>query len=234
MGISVLVGVLAEPADDGYDDPEMRESIVAELEQINEVLALAGLPVHREPTGGEPYPGFDGLTHESLECLQGVYSDCMASAADRMKGTCAAVCSGAELAADGLPAPLRNARGSGAFDETLLRKARSPSHHLLWHSFGEGYFIPIDFPLVIEDEGLVGGRLGSSRRLQAELLRMAAPLGIALDGTELPQSESRRNLAARRRLPAWRRVSRVEDPLPGGEPQHCSRSRGEAQLRAPS
>ncbi|KPQ38783.1 MAG: hypothetical protein HLUCCO16_11235 [Phormidium sp. OSCR] len=56
--------------------------------------------------------------------------------------------------------------------------------HLICHSDFDGYYIPIDFELVIQDREL-GGWLGSSIRLHEELKKIAAKLNLNL-GTYTP------------------------------------------------
>jgi hypothetical protein len=69
-------------------------------------------------------------------------------------------------------------------DETVMFDS-----HLLCHSDRDGYHVPVDFdePLFRPAEANVdgGGMVGSSRRLQAELVAIASALGIQLSGVHV-------------------------------------------------
>ncbi|MGH7297815.1 MAG: hypothetical protein ACRELB_22945, partial [Polyangiaceae bacterium] len=93
----------------------------------------------------------------------------------------------AELATATVPRIVRASQG--AFRESFVSRMTSPRHHLLHHSPWEGFFVPVDFPEVLEDDELPGGSLGSSVRLREELVRIAAPLGISIEGGVLPRAE---------------------------------------------
>ncbi|MFF9573109.1 hypothetical protein [Streptomyces sp. NPDC014685] len=56
-----------------------------------------------------------------------------------------------------------------------------PFDHLIHHSDCEGYYVPVDFAPVIVDEKVLGGHLGSSVRLLAEVRRIAEALGLPED-----------------------------------------------------
>jgi hypothetical protein len=181
MSICITVGI-----DD--DDAERAEYLRDELRRVNELLAREGLAPHREPDGGAA-ASCDGVANAPLENMRCIYAYCAAELVHRRQalGSCLVE---AQLAAGIVPRAMLAAHG--AYSEPLVDRVSSPSHHMLWHPWCEGFFVPIDFPNVLEDEEIVGGRLGSSQRLLAELVRIAGPIGIALEGGVLSDHEARR------------------------------------------
>jgi len=170
MGLAVSVGILADLL---QNDPEGATDVRADLEAINRLLAASGLPRHTEP---ESLPRLDDRTavgsfpYSCLHQLRRVYAW--------------------HVATGQLPPPLTlDARAS---HDSVLELVGSPQHHLLWHSDCEGYYVPIDFPYVIEGEEIVGGGFGSSQRLMVELCLIAPPLGITLENGQLSDSETQR------------------------------------------
>jgi hypothetical protein len=192
MSVSIHVGALATAIEEDLD-PEMTDRLRGQFDRINEVLRRNGLPPHREPedttTAGNASLGFNNITNDAFENLRGVYAYCVADRSLRWKAL-GVVLTEAELMATAVPHVVRAAQG--AFRESVVTQIRSPRHHLLYHSPWEGFFVPVDFPEVLEDDELDGGSLGSSVRLLAELVQIAAPLGITLEGSVLGEEEARR------------------------------------------
>jgi hypothetical protein len=63
--------------------------------------------------------------------------------------------------------------------------------HLICHSDGGGFYVPIDFPEPLYDEPdgeLGGGILGSSQAALRELLQVAPLIGIQMENKLLPDS----------------------------------------------
>jgi hypothetical protein len=169
MGLAVTVGILA---DLNENDPESVDYIRDDFTAINNALAKAKLPSHIEP---ESLPPLDdrtpvlGFPYSCLHQLRRVYAHHVAS---------------------GTLAPPVDPDTEA--EDPIIERVSGPRHHLLWHSDCEGYYIPIDFPEVIEGEDLPGGGFGSSQRLLAELQQIAELLGIRLEAGQLPDSEAER------------------------------------------
>jgi hypothetical protein len=192
MSVSIDVGVLARALEEDQDE-ELAARLRGQFDRIREVLRRNGSPLHREPEdterAGNAGLGFDGVSNDDVRNLHGVYAYCVADLEVRRRAL-GAVMSDAVLAAEGVPRAVRAARG--AYSDSLVDRVRAPDHHLLYHSPWEGFFVPVDFAEVLEDDELDGGSLGSSVRLFAELVRIAEPLGVALEGEALPIEEARR------------------------------------------
>jgi hypothetical protein len=168
MGLALSVGILADLAE---NDPEMREVMQSEFDSINEVLRSRGLPAHNEPTDVEPWSdpvGVCGFPYSFVHYLRRYY-------AHRI------------LFPNQIP-PVR-LPDEKASQDAILEKVSSRKHHLLWHSDCEGFYVPVDFPDVIEGSGVPGGMLGSSQRLLEELRLLAAPLGFRLNGNKIPDEQ---------------------------------------------
>lgn len=171
MGLGITVGILVDLLE---NDLETVEDLRDEFNAINVQLRKAGLPEHHEP---EALPPLDARTdigsfpYSSLHALRRVYAY--------------------NLAYPGKPVPPLP-EGSRVSQDPLIEHMSSPIHHLLWHSDCEGYYIPIDFPRVIEHESLPGAGVGSSQRLLAELVSLAPVLGIVLDAGILSDAEAER------------------------------------------
>ncbi|MFJ5235111.1 hypothetical protein ACIQBJ_35115 [Kitasatospora sp. NPDC088391] len=180
MGLDVVVG-LPEAG-----DPETAEWVADECAMINAVLARAGAPAWSEPPGltRTPVPmwGYRGL-HALRRAAAHV------AASGRLPGPPADPYAASR---DPVLAVLYR-RGSG--------DPAGPFDHLIHHSDCEGYYVPVDFGPVPYDEDLLGGFLGSSVRLLAELLVLAEALGLPADldpegpevraAVRLPEAERR-------------------------------------------
>lgn len=84
------------------------------------------------------------------------------------------------------------------------------SSHLIVHADGQGYYVPIDFvdPVFDAAEQVYGGIIGSSQRLQRELLVCAAPLGIEIDSDQRISESSLQRIwtVVRDEGPFWREL----------------------------
>jgi hypothetical protein len=159
MGLAVTVGILADLAE---NDPEAVEHVASEFRLINDVLRWNRFREHREPTTLprlDDRTGVGSFPYSYLHYLRRFYASRIARP-------------------DQVPDPV--AEGESPTDDAVLEEVGSPSHHLLWHSDCEGYYVPIDFPEVLAGEGIAGAGIGSSMRLLDELKLIAAPLGIVL------------------------------------------------------
>lgn len=171
MGLAIVVGSLAEVL---ADDPDFVEEIQQDFETINSLLRANSLPDHREP---DSMPDLDSRAPEDsfpysfLHYLRRVYAHAV-----EKPGVA--------------PPALRE--GEDAADDPVIDRVSSPAHHLLWHSDAEGYYLPIDFPEVIESEERPGGGIGSTQCLLRELVYVAPSLGIQLDESTLSDVEAAR------------------------------------------
>lgn len=171
MGLAIVVASLAEVL---ADDPDFVEDIQQDFETINSLLRANGLPDHREP---ESMPALDSrapidsFPYSFLHYLRRVYAHVVEKPG---------------VAPPALP------EGEDPAEDPVIDRVGSPAHHLLWHSDAEGYYLPIDFPEVIESEDLPGGGFGSSQRLLKELVYVAPFLGIQLDDSTLSDAETER------------------------------------------
>jgi hypothetical protein len=169
MGLCISVGFLAELA---VDDPDALEDIRQDFQAINQVLRSNHLPVYTEP---ETLPELDdrtavvGFPYSFLHYLRRFYARCV-----NQPGV--------------IPPPIT--KEEDPTKDPILDKVASNKHHLLWHSDCEGFYVPIDFPLAIEDKDLSGAYLGSSVRLMSELISVAKPLGIQVESGQLSNEEA--------------------------------------------
>lgn len=87
--------------------------------------------------------------------------------------------------------PLNPQSTEAELDSLVQEEGAMLSSHLIVHSDGQGYYVPIDFvdPVFGTTEQVYGGIIGSSQGLQRELLVCAAPLGIEI-GADQRISES--------------------------------------------
>ena len=172
MSLSIGVGIFDQADDQEIkDDWEIWQDTVADLQKINMLLEARNLPAHKEPC---PSPAVDNRSpnldfpYRYIHYLRRFYSHIISNPQQ-------------------LPPPVED--DQDPTEDSLIEEIASPKHHLLWHCDAEGYYVPVDFPIVIEDEDLPGGFLGSSHRLLAELLILAAPLGITLRHGELSDEQ---------------------------------------------
>lgn len=190
MGLAIVVGILADLAE---NDPESVEDVQAEFESLNAVLRAHGLPEHVEPTALPPLVSRDGecgFPYSFLHHLRRFYAHWVAQGGDRgpvhRLGRLAGLWG---RRADWRPPPV--AKGENPANDPILDRIGSPRHHLLWHSDCEGCYLPLDFPEVLQGEGIAAAGVGSSVRLREELIQIAAPLGITLHDGQLGDDQAR-------------------------------------------
>lgn len=158
MGLSVSVGHLAWCITESNDDEQI-EQARADIREINRVLAENGLPEHIEP---ETLPPFRdrctgaGLPYTMIHYLR------RAIAYARQK-----------------PAAFTPDPDGDPTRDPLVDRELSVlmDCHLICHSDGDGFYVPIDFPEPLYYEG---GILGSSQAAMRELVQVAPLLGIRL------------------------------------------------------
>lgn len=187
MGLNVVVGL----AEDLVDDEEGRAWFAEQVAAVNSALARAALPTWVEPDGVEAQ-SFEMYGYSGLHALRRV---------------------AAHLREHGrLPDPLGPDQ-SAAQDPTLAKVyAAGPAHgaisrrrlgrqkiqqhgspnphafdHLIHHSDAEGFYAPVDFAPVLQDDTLAGGFVGSAPRLLAECHELALAMGS--DQGADPESE---------------------------------------------
>ena len=158
MGLSLSVGYLAWlKQEDG--DPEAVPGLRESLAHVNELLCANDLPEHVEP---EELPnlvdrGLLGFPYSWLHYLR------------------RAVAYARQAPDEFGPLP----EGQEASEDDRIDRELSVflDSHLICHSDGGGFYVPIDFPepLFGSDELEGGGILGSSQRALAEVI-LAAPL----------------------------------------------------------
>ena len=178
MGLAVSTGVLVDAL---QNDAEMTEWLTAEFAVINELLADAGHDDHVEPRETPASIRRDplhGMPYSWLHFLRRVYAHTRRDDDYRAE----------PLADDEDPTD----------DPVLEEETETFESHLLTHSDAEGYYVPVDFDEVLFDVSgeLPGGMLGSSQRLQQELIDVASALGIRLSAEgELDDAEVARLVA---------------------------------------
>ncbi|QIS14870.1 hypothetical protein [Nocardia arthritidis] len=166
MGLAIGTHELADLLAEEY--PEEVEEYQADLDTINLLLAGEGLPQHDEPRvhgPAKPREHLGSFPYSFLHYLRRAY----AHAYENPDRPLAPVADGEH------PADDRLVEGLQYIFET----------HLICHSDAEGYYVPIDFEVVLADEDLTGGMVGSSVALLRELIFVAPYLGIELHDGEL-------------------------------------------------
>jgi hypothetical protein len=185
MGLSVTVGILAAFLE---SDPESAELVRRDFDLINTVLRQHGLPDHEEPTSLpmlHDRSGVTGFPYSFLHYLRRFYARWLDQRQQPLFRRFYArwISKSAQV-----PPPVQE--GEKPALDPILEKIASPTHHVLWHSDCEGYYVPIDFPRVLEDKRIDGGCIGSSVRLLEELILVAAPLGIMLHDRQLSDADA--------------------------------------------
>ncbi|AYM76634.1 hypothetical protein D9M09_13135 [Janthinobacterium agaricidamnosum] len=175
MGLAITVGALADLHE---EDPEGAQWLADSLAQANALLQKAGLPQHGEPLvlpQLQSRASLDSFPYSYLHYLRRAYAH--------------AVQHGQWQAT-----PL--AEGEDPSEDPVLEAAQDDlDSHLLCHSDCEGFYFPLVFDDVIfadDEHPLLGGMLGSSYSLRAELVTVAPALGIFLLGDELSDEEAAR------------------------------------------
>jgi hypothetical protein len=168
MGLAVAVGLLADLLE---NDPEFVDELRADLGRIDEVLRENGLPGFAEPEKLPPVQSrapVESFPYSFLHYLRRAYAH--------------------HVLHPDVPLP----ESEDPSEDPIVDEVGDTHHHLLWHSDCEGFYVPVDFAEVIEDEAVPGGGFGSSQRLSHELVAVAPLLGIRLDGTQLGDVEIER------------------------------------------
>jgi hypothetical protein len=184
MGLSITVGILADLIE---NDSEGAEHVHSDFDIINEILGQHGLPAHEEPTSLprlHDRSGMTGFPYSFLHYLRRFYARWIAQTKQPFVRRLYAKW----FAQSTHTHPPVGDGEDPASDHVLMRVA-SPTHHLLWHSDCEGYYLRIDFPTAMEDQRL-GGGVVSTVRLLDELIVVAAPLGIALHDGQLNDADA--------------------------------------------
>ncbi|VTT96893.1 Uncharacterized protein OS=Kitasatospora cheerisanensis KCTC 2395 GN=KCH_17260 PE=4 SV=1 [Gemmataceae bacterium] len=166
MGLTVSVGVYTDDL-----DADVREQYLTDFRLINRILKAAGLSAHKEKPSAEDLRWNVGMGYSRLHFLRRF---------------------AASVAVTGrVPTPLRrNATATTspeirAYCSRVVRPSSRLFDHLMCHSDAEGYYVPIDFPSVLNADQavpLTGGYLGSSVRLRDECRMLA-------DHLELPDAD---------------------------------------------
>ena len=189
MTLAIDIGILAWTLD---EDPEAAGWFEEDLAVVNRVLAAQRIRPHEEPRelpdeAWDSRAASDGIGYVALALLRRAFAHRALDPAWVAK-------------------PLPDGEDPAA-DPVLEGATESFESHLLSHDDAEGWYVPVDFPLVVtsdEDDDLPGGLLGSSQRLLAELRLVAPALGITLEGGDPTDAEAARvNAIAAARGPLW-------------------------------
>lgn len=159
----------------GFSNKSYERFIDGDLIKINNLLKANNLPIHSEPLGRSVketalpemslvYARLHHLRYIAAKFIEYPTSSLDIKDLKKKRKT--------RTWWYKIPAKLRN---------EIYQECKS---HLICHSDFDGYFIPIDFELVLQDREL-GGWLGSSIRLHKELEEIAAKLNLNL-GTYTP------------------------------------------------
>jgi hypothetical protein len=174
VGLSISVGLGTEVREEG--DDETLAYLEDQFEVINDLLESFGLPPHREPYELEA----DQTLSLDTFGYSGIY---------HLRRVAAHLALGQELPPPG---------DEGASSDPVLadyyelydahlaegKAAAMRFQHLIIHSDVEGFYLPIDFPEVIHADPSLevsGDMIGSTQRLLAECLELAAALELPDD-----------------------------------------------------
>jgi hypothetical protein len=192
MGLDVCVGFLAQ----FRDEPQDFEDLAPEFEALSKALSSLGIEGYREPVE---------LPDEAVFSSRiGPYGTL-----HFLRRLAAYLREGLELPAPGdenAPEDPVLARCYQGFDPAKGR----PFDHLLNHSDAEGYYVPLDFPKVLEppeEFRVAGGTVGSSDRLRQECEALAQvlelPLSLDPESDEVWKAEEEQGVSAVK----WRRYA---------------------------
>jgi hypothetical protein len=177
VGLGISVGTLSWL---NTEDQDGATWFKENLAGINAVLREHGLPDHVEPEQISPAPKpraeLMGFPYSFVHYLRRVYAYAMAQPGWTYT---APVVVDYSLQDDAV-----------VDDEYSLMRS-----HLMCHSDAEGFYVPVDFPDPLFDDGsnrILGGMLGSSYGLMRELVVIAPTIGIKLDGDKLTDDEAAR------------------------------------------
>lgn len=171
MGLGIGIGIMADAQ---QHDPEAAEWIQEDMAAINTQLSRGGYATHNEPLESPTEQSravVDSFPYSFLHTLRRAYAHCIEDPGQPIT-------------------PLQP--GQDASRDPVLKSHTSSASHLIWHSDAEGYYVPVEFDLVIEDESLPGAMLGSSQRLLDELVAVAPSIGITLSDRGLSDTEAQR------------------------------------------
>ena len=193
MGLDIGVGWLARAARDSDD----LEAFNKTFELLNEVLAEAGMPPHREPFDISD----DQVFSAQMWGYGGLHAIRRLAAFHACEGRLPPPGRLESYSQDPMIERLyqiqfRDSKNQKNFLRRWLSAKGTPPKflHLLWHSDCEGFYIPIDFERVILDKADpqragIGGMVGSSPRLLKECLELSElislPPGIDPEAEEL-------------------------------------------------
>jgi len=186
LGLTVVVGVLADLLEDDEEAAVWKQE---EFEELNAVLEIRELPSHTEPeecdVWSEDALGYYGL-HALREVAALIWNGKPIPQNALLTGEETEVAH--ELLNAALPYLQGNQRKSW-FKRVLLRKQDGtppPFMHLVTHSDAEGYYLPVDFPIPLLPERFLDSEesiwpLGSAQRLQDEIRIIKGHLEIPDD-----------------------------------------------------
>jgi hypothetical protein len=180
MGLTVCVGISADDFSGG-----LKDKYEADFRLINRILKDAGYPAHKERL-----PASEGCWALGIGSYGSLHFLRRFAAGIALNGKA--------------PEPLRqNAQASAAPEIEAYRERRKNGElgpvydHLMFHSDAEGYYVPVDFPEVLNPTGAVyitGGALGSSVRLGQECETLAGHLGLPATDFDLDDDDEWKRL----------------------------------------
>ncbi|WP_067537225.1 hypothetical protein [Nocardia crassostreae] len=174
MGLALATHTLAYVLQNG-DYPDEVDELRDQLRAINDLLLVEGLSPHHEPTTRGPATSRDtvgSVPYSFVHYLRRAY----ARACEYPDQPLTPVADGEDPSEDDAVESV-----SSMFES-----------HLLCHSDCEGFYVPVDFDVVLYPEpdiDIPGDMLGSSQGLLRELEYVAPYLGITLVDDELPDDE---------------------------------------------
>jgi hypothetical protein len=187
MGLSISVGLLAFLH---REDPEVVEQLLADLEQVNRVLAAHGLPPHVEPES-LPENAPDGFSFED-ESIRRLWPAGMPYS--HLHYLRRAVAFARQAPEEFCPI----AAGVNPAEDDRIDHELSVclDSHVICHSDGAGFYLPLDFPDPLYDdaeddeESVAGDVIGSSPAAMRELTLTAPLLGVRLSDRILDDAEA--------------------------------------------
>jgi hypothetical protein len=194
MGLSVYVGIVAEYRQEDVDEETLEEAR-QEFEAVNAALRAAGLPEHHEPEqaqGGAPWDWHIG-SYSCLHCLRRVAAYLAAGrplpepSLDEPTHDPLLRQYYETIQSDPRTSPTTASQLSlpGSVPPQAYRVVRGrPFSHLMDHADYGGYYLPIQFPEVLDpapELGAPGGWIGSAYGLKEECRELAKQLQMPTD-----------------------------------------------------
>jgi hypothetical protein len=181
MGLAVSVGTLASALEQG--DTDTVTILRRDFKQINRLLEAEGLPAFTEPESLPPIKDRPGLKWDR-GLQRGMW---LSNVPYSWFGHMQRAIAFARQAPPGEKFTPMPADWEFSEDPWITEEMFANESHILCHSSTEGYFVPIDFPEPIHDDGsrLTGEILGSSQHASQELVETAPLLGISLRSGKL-------------------------------------------------